>query len=172
MGNDAAMLLARSLCARTAPGAAASRGSLTAASALEFDLHRGGGILGRVAAGGNNHGDGVADIADLVARECDLRARRCQGWVGHQHRDLGARHVRRQVVRGQHGAHAGHDACRRCVDRTDLRVRVRAAHEAGMQHSRQRHVADEARAPGEQDRIFEARDAGAEMLCTHDRCPS
>ena len=49
---------------------------------------------------------------------------------------------------------------------------MRAAHKAGVQHSRQHHVADEAPAAGKQDRIFEARDTGAEMLRAHGRISS
>ena len=44
---------------------------------------------------------------------------------------------------------------------------MRAAHEAGVQHAGQHDVVDEAPAAGEQHRIFEARDAGAEMLRAH-----
>ena len=48
---------------------------------------------------------------------------------------------------------------------------VRSAHEACVQRARYPDVIDEAAAPGEQRRIFEARDAGAEMFRAHGRCP-
>ena len=46
-----------------------------------------------------------------------------------------------------------------------------AAHEAGVQRAGHLYIVDEAAAPGEQRRIFEARDAGAEMFRAHGRCP-
>src|SRR5580704_11157135 len=53
----------------------------------------------------------------------------------------------------------------------NLCMRVGTAHEAGVQHPRQHHVADEAAAAGEQRRIFEAQDTGAEMLRAHGERP-
>ena len=99
----------RGRCARArASGLAASRQSLTAGSALEIDLHRGGGVLGDVAAVGDHHRDRLADIADLVARQGELRARRLDGRVGHQHRDRLLAMRAGRSSRGEHGVHAGH----------------------------------------------------------------
>src|SRR5690348_15479164 len=48
-------------------------------------------------------------------------------------------------------------------------MRVRAAHETGVQGAGEPDVVDETAAPAEQGRVLEARDAGAEMLRAHDR---
>ena len=50
-------------------------------------------------------------------------------------------------------------------------MRMRAAHEACVQRAGKIDVSNEAPASGEQRRIFEARDAGAEMLRAHGRMP-
>ena len=170
-GTTAAMLLARSLCARAAPGFSGVAAVAHRGQDLEVDGHRGGGILREVAVVRDHHRDGLADIADLVARQRELRARRPDRRIGHQHRDLAGRHARRQIVGGEHRVHAGHRERRDGVDRADPGMGVRAAHEAGVQRAGKLDVVDEAAAPGEQRRIFEARDAGAEMFRAHGRCP-
>jgi hypothetical protein len=139
---------------------------------LEFDVHRGGGILGEIAVVGDRHGDRLPHIADLAPRQRELRARRLDRWIGHQHRNLAARHARRQIIRGQHGMDARHRAGRRRVDRADCGVGVRAAHEASVQRAGKPYVVDEAPASGQERRIFEARDAGAEMLRAHGQMPA
>jgi hypothetical protein len=63
--------------------------------------------------------------------------------------------------------HAWHGPRRRCVDRAKLGVGIWATHEAGVQRAGKPDVVDEAPASGEQRRIFEARDTGAEMSCAH-----
>ena len=57
------------------------------------------------------------------------------------------------------------------VDGADPGMGVRCAHEACVQRAGYQDVIDETTAPGEQRRIFEARDAGAEMVRAHGRCP-
>ena len=53
------------------------------------------------------------------------------------------------------------------IDRPDARMGMRAAHERRVQHARQLDVVDEARAAGEQGRIFDPRHAGAELPRAH-----
>jgi hypothetical protein len=138
---------------------------------FEIELHRRGGILGQISVGGDRHCDGLADVADLVTRQRELRARRLDRRIGHQHGNLAARHARRQIIGGEHGMDARHGARRRHVDGTDSGVGVWAAHEAGVQRAGKLDVVDETAAPGEQRRVFEARHAGAEMLRPHGSCP-
>jgi len=135
MGTTAAMLLARSLCARAAPGFAASRAIAHRRQDVEIDRHSRGTILREIAVVGDDHGDGLADIADLVARQRELRARGPDRRVGHQHRDLARGHARRQVIRGEHRMDARHGARCRGIDRANCCMGVRAAHEAGMQRA-------------------------------------
>ena len=116
---------------------------------LELDVHRGGGILGEIAVVRDRHGDGLPHIADLAPGQCELRARRRNRWIGHQHRNLAVRHARRQIIRGQYGMNARHCAGRRRVDRADCGVGVRAAHEASMQRAGKPDVVDEAATPGQ-----------------------
>ena len=153
---------------------AGSRGSAIVAHRrqdLEIDLHRRGGVLRQVAVGRDHDRDGLADITDLVARQRELRARRPDRGIGHQHRNLAGRHARGQIVRREYRVHAGHGARRGSVDGADPGMGVRCAHEACVQRAGYQDVIDETTAPGEQCRIFEARDAGAEMVRAHGRCP-
>ena len=99
---------------------------------VEADDHGGGGVLRKIAVVRDHDRDGLADIADLVARQRQLRARRLDRRVGHQHRDLAGRHARRQVVGREHRVDARHRARRRRVDRPDPGVRVWAADETGV----------------------------------------
>jgi len=85
---------------------------------------------------------------------------------------LAVRHARRQILRGQHGVDPWHPAGRRRIDGADGGVGVRAAHEASVQRAGEPDVVDEAPAAEQQRRIFEARDAGAEMLSAHGRMPA
>ena len=138
---------------------------------LEIDGHRRGGILREITVGRDHDCDGLADIADFVAGERQLRARGPDRRIGHQHRNLAGRHARRQIIRREHRVHAGHGERRRNVDGANLGMGMRSAHEACVQCAGYLDIIDEAAAPGEQRRIFEARDAGAEMFRAHGRCP-
>ena len=134
---------------------------------LVVDLDRGGGVLREVAVVRDHHGDGLADVADFVAGERDLRARRLDRRIGHQHRDLAGGDARRHVVGGEHRVNARHRSGRRAVDAANAGVAVGAADESRVQHAGQVHVIDELAAPGEQGRVFEARDPCAEVLRAH-----
>ena len=62
---------------------------------------------------------------------------------------------------------AGHGAGRRAVDAADAGVAVRAAHEGRVQRAGQAHVIDKLAPPGQQRRVFEARDPCAKVLRAH-----
>ena len=132
-----------------------------------IDRHRRGSVLGDIAGFRDHHRDALPDIADFLACQRRLRTRRLDQGIRHQHWNLAARHRRRQVIGSQHGMNAWHGARGSRVDRANFRMRVGAAHETGVQHSGKSNVTDETSASGEQGRVFEARDAGAEMLRAH-----
>ncbi len=130
-----------------------------------------GGILGEIAVVGDDHGDGFADIADLIAGERMLGAQRRDGGIGHRHRQRLGRELSGQVVRREHRMDAGHRQRRRRVDCADTGMGMRAPHEGCMQRARQLHVVDEARPPGEQSGVFDPRHPGAELPRAHDSGP-
>ena len=139
---------------------------------LVVDRDRGRRVLGEMAAVRHHHGDGLADVADLVAGERDLRARRLDRRIGHQHRDLAGGDARRHVVGGEHRVDAGHGASRRAVDAADAGVAMGAADEGRVQRAGQAHVVDELTSPGEERGVFEARDPCAKVLRAHPACPA
>ena len=134
---------------------------------LVVDRDRRRRVLRQMPAVRHHHGDGLADVADLVAGERDLRARRPDRRIGHQHRDLAGGDARRHVAGGQHGMDARHGAGRRAVDAADAGVAMRAADEGRVQCARQVHVIDELAPPGQERGVFEARDPCAKVLCAH-----
>ena len=161
------MFEARSACTRGSAGLHRVAGVAHRRQRLVVDLDRGRGVFGEMAAVGNHHGDGLADVADFVAGQRNLRARRPDRRIGHQHRDLAGGDARRHVVGGEHRVNAGHGARRGAVDLAEAGMGVRAPHERGVQHAGQVHVIDELAPPGEQRRVFEARDPCAEVLRAH-----
>ena len=164
----AATLVARSLWLRGADAARRVAAIADGRKRLVVDGDRGCGILGDVAVVGDGHGNGFADIADLVAGERMLGAQRRDRGIGHRHRQRLGREPSRHVGCGEHRMDAGHGQCRCRVDRADAGMGVRAAHEGRMQRARQLHVVDKARPPGEQSRIFDPWHAGAELPRAHD----
>jgi hypothetical protein len=67
-----------------------------------------------------------------------------------------------QVAAGEHGAHAGMRASGRRIDAAHARVRVRAAHECGVRGAGNPHIVGVEPAAGDEARILDALDAGAE----------
>ena len=120
------------------------------------------GVLGDVAVLGEHEGDGLAHIGHLAVgeRERPAAVERGARIRGPHHAPLG--HRRRDVVEDEHGEHAGQRPRRRCVDRGDQRMGMRAAHEGRMQRVGRRDVADIAAGAGEQRVVFETRQAGAD----------
>ena len=117
-------------------------------------------IFRDIAAVRDDHRDRLADVADLVAGQRPVGAR-----VKHETGDRRRRHekrcrpavvaeIRERVDRRDAGALPG----RRHVDLDQPSVRVIAPDERHVQRSRQLHVVDEARPPGEQAGILVAAD--------------
>ncbi len=167
----AATLVARSLWLRGARGRERVAAIAGGGEHLVVDRDRGGGVFGEIAIVRDHHRDGLADIADLAARERMLGAQRRDGGIGHRHRQALGGEAARHVPRGEHRMDARHRQRRRGVDRADPGMGVRAAHERRMKHARQLQVVDKARPPGEQGGIFDPRHAGAELPGAHDSSP-
>ena len=77
---------------------------------LVVDLDRRRRVLREMPAVRHHHRDGLADVADLVAGQRDLRARRLDRRIGNQHRDLPGGDAGRHVGGVKHAVHAGHGA--------------------------------------------------------------
>ncbi len=131
------------------------------------DAYGGGRVLGDIAAVGDHDGDRLADIADFVARQGRLGARHGDRRSRQQERHALRPHRLRQIGRRDHRVHAGNRQSLARVDHADAGMRMRRAHEAGMQHAGQPHVVDEAATAGEQGRVFEPAHACAEMFRSH-----
>ncbi len=110
----------------------------------------------------DHHRDRVADMVDLPARQRPVRritdvdtGRR----PGHRQRagDVG------HVLAGEYGLDAGPLRCRGRVDRDDLGVCLRRAHERRPQHRRQCDVVDVAALAGDQRRILLAAHRAADI---------
>ena len=97
---------------------------------LEVHVDGCGGVFREIAIVCDRDRDGLTDIAHFTARQGELRARRRNRWIRHEHRNLAARHACRQIVGGQHRMDAWHGTRRECIEGADLGVSVRAAHEA------------------------------------------
>ena len=128
---------------------------------IDVDDDVGERVFRDVAALGHDHRDGLADVADFVLRQRQLRAAvehvaRHRRRI-HQHRTRLA--VIAEIAGGVNGHHAGALPRRSHVDAVQRAVRDVAAHEGHVQHSRQLHVVDEHRATGEEPRVFVAPDA-------------
>ena len=125
---------------------------------LDVDDHVAHRVFGDVATLGDDHRDRLADVAHLVLGERPVRA-----GMEHQPGDRRRRHEQRRrrsiVAEVGERVDSGHAAplpCGRGVDLDQARVRVFAAHERHVQHARELHVVDEARAPGQQARVLVA----------------
>ena len=119
-----------------------------------------GGVLGLRPAVGDDHRDGLALPDGAVRGQQPLR----RGAMARpMQRDADERLAARvDVGRGQHRGDARRLLCRFDVDRNDFCVRVRAAHEAGVQHARQLDVVDVAAVAAEQPLQLAPRDARAD----------
>ena len=124
------------------------------------DIHQLDGILGDVAALGDDQGNGVADELHLA-----LGQRRTRSVRDVLARDRVPRFldVRVEILGSKHYAHTGHGEGRVGIDAVDLRVGEGAADEAGVQHSGPGDVVDEGAAAGEKAVVLDARDPGARV---------
>jgi hypothetical protein len=117
-----------------------------------------------MAALSHNRGHGLADIADLAARqrmEC--------GRVIIPHPRSGKERLEQtfDLSRGEDADHTRHCLCRRGVDTGDQRMRIIAAAEGEMQRARNRAVVGEAALAGQQPPVLDALDAGPDVLRPH-----
>jgi hypothetical protein len=122
-----------------------------------------------MAALGDDHGERLADVARLVERE--ERLARVEDAVRHGglppagERELVVAHRRQcplELGAGEHQRHAGRAGCAHRVDQPDASVRVRAAHEDGVQHAGQLEIGDVLPLAGEEPRVFPTRQRTAE----------
>ena len=116
---------------------------------VKFSLYQRRRVLGGMAALGDHHREGFADMAHLVGGEQGLL--RVEDAVAHRRAPFGGQrnlmvwHVRQQLrqrdpAHGKH--HPGGGASRRQIDRADARMRQRAAHESRVEHARKLDVVD------------------------------
>jgi hypothetical protein len=117
-------------------------------------------VLRDVAVGRDDHRDGLADVADLAARERQLGTRVRHGGMGDQQRQ---RPVERpQVVRREDRDDAGMRLGSGHVEARDARVRHRRAQERDVERPRVVDVVEVGRLATEDPRILVALDALAE----------
>ena len=128
-----------------------------------FDIpaHQLGRVFGLMAGFGDNDRDRLADVADLVVRQDRLpRAKEFMlddrgpfAW----RRDLALGHRGKhpqQIGPVERANHAGRANGTRQVDRANVTVRDRAAHQYHMQHAWQHEVGDELPLAGQQPVVF------------------
>ncbi len=120
---------------------------------LVLDLDELGGVLGRVAAVGDDDRDRVTHVADVADRE-----RRGQRHLGPEHGVPRLAVPAVEVLPGEHGHDAGGGLGRAGVDGRDRRPRDLAADEGGVEHARHRHVVDVLPVPRQQARVLLAGD--------------
>ena len=130
---------------------------------LHDDIGR--GVLGQVAALGNDQGHSLAAVADLVLGERHLGALVEHDIVDRRRRDeqWPRTPVVAEINGGVDGDHAGAPARLGGVNLDQPRMSVRAANEGGVQHLRQLDVVDEQRLAGEQTAVFVAGDSRADI---------
>ena len=124
---------------------------------LVFDLDESDGVLGDVAAIGDDQRHRLADMAHLAERDAALLDRR----VGKARQRPG---LARRLLAGDHRGDAGQRRGRALVDRLDAGVRMRAAQHRGVRHVRQRDVVDKAAASDEEARVLLAQHARADDI--------
>ena len=140
---------------------------------IVMDDQRHRGILGEVARFSDHDCDGLTDVTDFVARQCDLRARSGNRRIGQQHRHRLTAHRLRQIVGSDYRVHAGNHHRHFGVDRKNLGVSMRRPDETGMQQTgRLFHVIDETPTPRQECGILQPLHARAEMLRPHNDRPT
>ncbi len=126
-----------------------------------LDVERNGrdGILGKLGAVGQDHGDGLAHIAHHGRRDDGLRigSNRRIGPPKRNRRDR-----MRQVLRRHDGPDPRHSQSRRRVDRADTTVGDRAAHDRGVPLAFARQVIDILAAAAQEAQILETLDRAAD----------
>lgn len=121
---------------------------------LEFDLDETCRVLGHIGIGGDDHGDRFADIDGLIGSEDVTVALLFVGLVRQRDDETVGRGNSANIVAGEHGDDARQRQSGALVDRHDLGMRMRTAHESGVQHAGQPDVADKARFAAQQVPVF------------------
>jgi hypothetical protein len=137
---------------------------------LVVDVDQRGGVLGDVPVVGHDEGDDLTDVADLVDRQRHLRPRVRQRRMRDQQRP--GLVERAEIGGGGDEMNARHPASPRGVDRTDARVRVRAAQARAVERAGQAHVVHEAREAAEQPWILDARHTRSDHARGHRASPA
>ena len=118
-----------------------------------------GGVFGEVLVGGKDGGDRLADIAHGMLRQRGLAVGLQRGQAGEPEADR--RNVG-DVGVGPHRVHAGQSERRAGVDRFDISMRQRRAHDAHGPLAGKRNVGGEAALAGKQRAVFQTRDGTAD----------
>ena len=128
------------------------------------------GVLGEVAVGRHDAGDGIADEAHLVDRQ---RAALDRQQALDRRRQPQRRCPLRNLTSGDDRMHAAETARVIAVDRDNARMGVRRAQEVGMQRARDRDVVEEAAAAGEEAAVFAPQQRPADgRILAHARASS
>ena len=128
--------------------------------AVDFGEHRLGCVARLLGGFGDHHGDGVADVAHLLAGQRVLQRLRPGAAVTVRTGDVGLHRLDAgldQVGLGEDGAHAGHRGCLFGVQGGDGAVRHAAAHHHAVELAGQVEVVGVAALAAQQHRIFLAR---------------
>ena len=137
------------------PSSRAWRASVIGVDRLVLDLDELGRVARELARLGDDGDDRLADVAHLADREREV----LQVRAGHR-RDLEERiGQRRDLFAGQRPVDARGRLGLRDVDRGDVRVRVRRAHEVDVAHAVPLDVVDEDALPLDETLVLLARDA-------------
>ena len=130
------------------------------------DLDRRRRVLGEIAAVGDHDRDRLAHVGDFAVGEAEApHAVERRAGIGVPHHAPLGQH-RGEIVEREHRVDAGHFH-RRGILRyaADGSVRMRAAHEGGVQQTGHRDVVDEATAPAQKRLVLDTPDAGADQRC-------
>ena len=125
-----------------------------------FDLDQFERVFREVSRGGDDRGDGLADIADLAGRERHDRRRVI---IGHPRERNHRLEIVGDVVRGEHGDDARRRLRRGGVDAHDPRMRLLAATEGDMERPVRLAVGGVFAVAGQKPRILGALDRRADV---------
>ena len=133
--------------------------------------HRFRGLHGGAAGFRDDHRHGLTHEADPVAGQQLAVGLRRGATIGTRKADAaGDRLHVGQVGVGEHGDHTGHRARRGGVDRVDRRMRVRRAHQHGLQHALRLAIRGVVAAAGQQALVFPTADR-PRLHCRHGAAP-
>ena len=140
---------------------------------LVLDLDQLEGVLRRVGVGGDDHRDRLADVADPLVSQRELRGRlqvEADAGLERGRRGAGLRERperRRQVRVREAGDDGGVAAGAIDPDPPDPRVRVRAPEDRRVEAAERPEVVDVATPPDQEARVLAAADLGSDVLGSH-----